>query len=121
MAEKTNLYKANFHFSGWVLPAAEELYIKAYNLMRAEAVDLINPMFKVWNAEYTDEVTGEDDLKYNGFIADKEQTVLDMVNAKLSDSPVKLYADRETADIRGKFTFLGKEITMYVTLTPYYG
>lgn len=120
MAEMTRYFKANFHFSGWVLPAAKELYIKAYNMMRAEAVDLINPMLEVWNAEYTDEVNGEDDFKYNSYIADKEQEILDGINAKLCDSPVRLYADRETADIRGRFSFLGKEITMYVTLEPIY-
>lgn len=120
MAEMTRYFKANFHFSGWVLPAAEKLYIEAYNIMRSEAVDLINPMLEVWNAEYDKEVKGEDDFEYNSYIADKEQEILDDVNDRLCGSPVKLYADRETADIRGKIRFLGKEITMYVTLEPIY-
>ena len=88
--------------------------------MRTEAVNLINPMFEVWNAEYDKEVHGEHDLEYNGFIADKEQAILDDVNRRLSNSPVKLFANRETADIRGKFKFMNREITMFVTLEPIY-
>lgn len=112
-------FKANFHFSRWVFSEAQKLYIDAYNIMRTEAVDLINPLFEVWNAEYDKEVRGADDLEYNGYIADREQVILDDVNRRLSNSPVKLYADRETADIRGRFKFLGNEVTMYVTLEPY--
>ena len=119
MNNKNTLYIANFHFSDSVAPEAKDLYIAAYNLMRTAAVDLINPMFEVWNAEYNKEVSGEYDFEYNSFIADKEQVLLDVVNTKLSNSPVKLYADRETADIRGKFTVNGKEITMFFTLEPY--
>lgn len=117
--KKNMLFRANFHFSGDVWhPRAKELYIEAYNLMRTAAVDLINQMFEVWNAEYDKEVKGEDDLEYNGYIADKEQPLLDAVNRKYSNSPVKLYVDRETADIRGKFKFEGKTMTMFVTLEP---
>lgn len=118
MENKNMLFRANFHFSDWVLPEAKDLYIQAYNIMRSAAIELINPMFEQWNAEYNKEVTGEDDLEYNGYIADKEQVLLEAVNKRLSNSPVKLYADRETADINGKFIFMGNEITMFMTLEP---
>lgn len=118
MENKNMLFRANFHFSDWVLPEAKDLYIQAYNLMRGRAVELINPRLEKWNAAYNKEITGEDDLEYNGYIADKEQEVLDAVNKILSNSPVKLYANRENADIMGKFIFMGNEITMFMTLEP---
>ncbi len=115
-----NLYRANFHFRTdmFIPQEAKDLYIEAYNLMRTEAVILINPKFEEWNAQYTKKVMGEFDPEYNGYLADKQQVILDDVNRRLSNSPVKLFVNRETADIEGKFNFMNREVTMFLTLAP---
>jgi hypothetical protein len=73
-------------------------YFKLYN----EAVDLINPWYEVWNAQYdelySDKNTGdnpEDYAHYCKFIAEKHQTVFDKVNIK--GRIVELYSGEEAS------------------------
>ena len=73
-------------------------YFKLYN----EAVELINPWYKVWNAQY-DELypdknmcnNPEDYEHYNNFIAEKHQAVFDEVNKK--GRIVELYSGEEAS------------------------
>ena len=73
-------------------------YFKLYN----EAVDLINPWYEVWNAQYDelypDKDTGnnsEDYEHYNNFIAEKHQAIFDEVNKK--GRIVELYSGEEAS------------------------
>ena len=73
-------------------------YLKLYN----EAVDLINPWYEVWNAQYDelypDKNTGdnpEDYEHYNNFIAEKHQAIFDEVNKK--GRIVELYSGEEAS------------------------
>lgn len=103
-----------FIFSDESLPEVIKKSV-ARDFLRArhEAVDLLNPHFEEWNNSYTDEVNGEDDMKYNAFIADKQNEILDEFNKKWI-SPVKLFAD-EYADIAGKFKLYNNEYTILYT------
>ena len=106
-----------FNFSDeslhWIV---KDFMTREFLRARDKAVDLINPHLEEWNNSYTDAVNGEDDMKYNAFIADKQNKVLDEFNKKRL-SPVKLFAD-EYADIAGKFKIYKKEYTIHMILEP---
>ena len=78
-------------------------YLKLYN----EAVDLINPCYELWNAQY-DELYPEKDTgnnpedydHYNKFIAEKHQAIFDKVNKH--GMIVELYSGEE-ASIAARF------------------
>ena len=108
----------NFIFSNEDVPEnVRNEMIKCYNIMRDIACKAVNPMFEEWNALYTDEVHGIDDMVYNSFISDKENEVFSIINKLMFVSPVKLWAD-EYADIRGKFKWKGKEVLITAVLIP---
>ena len=73
-------------------------YLKLYN----EAVDLINPNYELWNAQY-DELYPEKDTgnnpedydHYNKFIAEKHQAIFDEVNKH--GMIVELYSGEEAS------------------------
>ena len=78
-------------------------YFKLYN----EAVDLINPNYELWNAQYDelypDEKPGdnpENYARYNKFISEKHQRIFDEVNKH--GMIVELYSGEE-ASIAGRF------------------
>lgn len=106
-----------FIFSDESLPEVIKNYVaKDFLRARHKAVDLINPCLEEWNDSYMDAVNGEDDMKYNAFIADKQNEILDELNKKWI-SPVRLFAD-EYADIAGKFKIYNNEYTIHMILEP---
>ena len=92
----------------------------AFMLARRYAIELINPNFVRWNAEYGQKINGIDDMAYKAYIQNKENEVLRTFNY-MWGGPVELFAD-EYADIAGRFilkTFRGdKIITMHMILKP---
>ena len=92
------LCKVFFNHSDESLPEeikkfTENEFMKA----RDQAIQLLNPHYDEWNAAYTKEIKGEDDMEYNAYIQSKQNAILDDFN-KMWFSPVKLYSD-EYADI----------------------
>lgn len=95
----------------WVQKLTERYFMDARN----EAVELLNPHYEEWNAEYgVSNIKGEDDKDYLAFIQKKQQDILDSFN-KTWIGPVKLYSD-EYADIAGRFKVLGETFTMHLSL-----
>lgn len=110
---KTN-YVVRFNYDGFVLPNLKRLYEKAYMLMYNAAVNVINPELEKWNDEYG-EINDIDD--YNSYISNKQQIVLDSINNKYVDSPVKLYSG-DQCQIIGKFkdAITKRETTMSISI-----
>lgn len=106
-------YKAIFIYNKEGIPKDIKRFVeKQYNEARNKAVELLNPNFEKWNEEYGP-VNGDID-RYNKFIQEKEQAILDEFNRTWM-GPVKLYADEE-ADIVGKFKVYNDTVTMRVLL-----
>lgn len=96
----------------------EEEFVKVRNI----AIDLLNPHYEEWNAEYDDVVNGEDDKKYNAFIRTKQNEILNEVNNHICrKSLVKLYSD-EHCDLVGVFRIARrrrvKTVKMHMSLKP---
>ena len=101
-----------FVFSETIPKWLEKIAIKQFFEARNHAIKILNECFDGWNALYTEEVHGMDDEKYNKYIADKENIILNEVNELLgSKSLIKLKAG-ESADIEGEFEYRGKTVTM---------
>lgn len=94
----------------WIKKFTENEFMKA----RDKAIELLNPHYEEWNAAYTKEVTGEDDMEYNAYIQSKQNAILDEFN-KTWMSPVKLYSD-EYADIAGKYKIFNKTYTVHMSI-----
>lgn len=96
----------------------EEEFVKVRNI----AIDLLNPHYEEWNAEYDDVVNGADDKKYNAFIRTKQNEILNEVNNHICrKSLVKLYSD-EYCDLVGVFRVARrrrvKTVKMRMSLKP---
>lgn len=119
MEENKMYFEAVFTFSEEVPESVKEKAIMWYNWMRTMVVDETNPKFEEWNNAYTDEVTGEDDMKYNAYIASLENEICDRHNKIFSKiSPVRIFAD-QYADLAGQFKYGGRLITMHLSLKPF--
>ena len=94
----------------WVKKFTQGMFMKARN----EAIKLLNPHYEEWNEAYTDEVTGEDDMKYNSYIQGKQNEILEQFNKKWM-GPVKLFSD-EYADIAGRYKIFGKEYNLHMSI-----
>ena len=118
--DNNNLYcTVHFTYSEPVFPGFKKVYEKFFMKLRDEAVDLLNPHYEEWNAEYDKEISGPDDLEYNTFIANKQREYLQIVNKKHEKdiSPLHLYLDSgEDADIMGKIPWAGNEIEMHMSI-----
>lgn len=94
--------------------------IKEFMAKREMLVDLLNPRYETWNAEFDllnpDEVSENDPMKdYGGtayckFITDKQRTYANIVNAK-NPKKVQIKID-DTGDIYGEKD--GVEISLYL-------
>lgn len=115
MSEHYVTFKAEFHFTNENMPDfVKQIIVSDFYEARNEAIDLINPHFEEWNADYTDEVEGEYDSKYNAYIAHKENVILKAYNSS-HKRIVQLYAD-EYADIKGRYKIFRWTGDVYVTL-----
>lgn len=88
-------------------PFVKGIIEEKFRELRNMAVDLINPHYEEWNAAYSKEVTGADDLEYNAYIASKHREILEpfneAINSKCSQKFLWLDSDDETADIVCKY------------------
>lgn len=113
--DNSQLYcKAVFTYSNESIPdqmkhLAEYFFMEARN----KAVDLLNPHYEEWNAEYNKDVNGEDDCEYNAFIQSKHNDILTEFNKSHPEIPIELYSD-EDADIAGRFKYYGNVIEMHM-------
>ena len=104
-----------FTYSEEGIPEVIKTFVEnSFLAARNEAIELINPHYEEWNAAYTKEVTGEDDMEYNAYIQKKHNEILEGFNKKWM-GPVKLYSD-EYADIAGRFIIFGKTYTMHMSM-----
>lgn len=87
---------------------AEYYFIEGRNII----VDLLNPHYEKWNAEYTKEVSGEDDEEYNAYIQERQQLIIDMFNMAWN-YPVTFFSDKY-ADIAAKINVAGEEVIMHM-------
>ena len=110
------LYEAEFHFSKDVPEVIQNVMIDEYNKLRSIAVDRLNPCYEQWNKDYTEEVHGDYDPKYNGYIVSKQRPILEEVNKSTMTILTKLDCD-EYCDIIGICKF-DNELTINVTLKP---
>ena len=116
MRDNSQLYcTVHYTYSEEVSETMKALIEKIFMILRSEAVDLLNPHYEEWNNEYDKEVTGEDDMEYNGFIQKKQIEILDKVNKKYWFLPLKLSSD-EYADIIGVFEDKGKNVIMHMSI-----
>ena len=101
--DNSNLYcTVHFTYDGKVPEYQKKDFEKIFMGLRDVAINFLNPNYEKWNSEYTDEVTGEDDMKYNGFIREKQRGILREFNKKFSPITDVLYLDSdEYADIVG--------------------
>ena len=85
------------------VPEYQKKYLEQlFMVLRNEVVDLINPNYEKWNAEYDKDVTGADDMDYNGFIQEKHREVMKEFNKKYKAINHVMYMDSdEYADIVG--------------------
>lgn len=118
-------YKANFIFSKDVPYFIRTKAINEFVRVRGYAVDLLNPHYEEWNAQFNaemHEVYENDELDYLGgkayveFITKKQREVIDRVNKKHLSTFIDLDIDEE-CDIIGRCKF-DKDITVSLYLTP---
>lgn len=95
------LCKVVFHVSGKpVDDKTEKQLFDEYMMLRDEAVGMLNPHYEQWNAAYTNEVNGEDDLEYNAYIDRMHQGILDDFNKHHPFSKIRLFS--KDGDLMGK-------------------
>lgn len=121
MNESLN-YAVHFDYSEEIPQEVKDYVEGEFVNVRNIAVDLLNPHYEEWNAEYDDVVTGEDDKKYNAFIRTKQNEILNEVNNHVCrKSLVKLYSD-EYCDLVGIFRVakghIVKTVKMHMSLKP---
>lgn len=116
-------YRAKFNFIGI---EEKELGIKNVNRLINEFfelrnifVDDVNPMYDIWNKDYPDKVSGEDDEKYNSYIEEKHRPYIRKANEEAVKRKYVLRLDsfRHT-DVCGAFKIKGKVCKIYLTLVP---
>ena len=110
------IYEVQFNFSKQAPKMIQNIMIEEYNKLRSFAVDRLNPCYKQWNDEYTEEVHGEYDPKYNEYIASKQRPILEEVNSLNKTLFTRLDCD-EYCDIIGVCKF-DAELIMHVSLKP---
>ena len=110
------LYEAIFTFSKDVPETIKNVMIQEYNHLRGIVVDLLNPCYEQWNSEYTEEVHGEFDPRYNAYIVSKQRPIIEAVNRSNWAILTKLDCD-EYADIIAVCKF-DKSLIMHLTLSP---
>ena len=97
----------------------ETWMFQSYVMMRNEAVELINPHYEEWNAEYArlypESLKDEDEefKKYVRFIAKKQKPFLDAVNKK--NMLMELYTGEDSGDIQCRLK-LDKEYAMAINM-----
>lgn len=101
--DNKNLYcTVHFTYDGEVPEYQKEYLEKLFMALRNEVVNLLNPNYEKWNSEYEKEVNGVDDMEYNGYIREKQRSVLKGFNKKYEAMRDVMYLDSdEYADIIG--------------------
>lgn len=101
--DNKNLYcTVHFTYDKEVPEYQKEYLEKLFMALRNEVVDLLNPNYEKWNSEYEKEVNGVDDMEYNGYIREKQRSVLKGFNKKYEAMRDVMYLDSdEYADIIG--------------------
>ena len=129
MAEMT--YNVNFHFVGIseedLGESRKRRIINEFLSLRHEFVDKVNPMYDIWNAAYTDPVSGEDDDAYNNYIMEKHKPYLELINVAAKKLGFAVRIDNnpeEPGDLCGVFKMRNKksgetiDCKVYFTLSP---
>lgn len=81
---------------------------------RNSIVEMLNPHYDEWNAQYGKEVTGDDDEEYLHYIQKKQQEIIDKYNRITAfRNTMQFYSD-EYADIAAKFYYNGEIVTMHM-------
>ena len=96
------------------------LYERDFMTLRDEAVELLNPHYEEWNAEY-DRLYGEmDEATYNPFIQQKQREILKIVNDKHVKGPgistVFLDSSDDECDIMAVSRLDGTKIHLTIKL-----
>lgn len=115
------LFEAVFTYSENVPRHIRAKVEEAFMLARRYALELINPYYGKWNAEYCSGNYEHTEQGYNAFILNKKNEVLRTFN-QMWGGPVELFAD-ESGEIAGHFVhkkvFGGNiDVIIHVALIP---
>ena len=108
-----------FHYSKKITnDRIKSLATKEYVELRNEVVNLLNPMYEKWNAEFGDDMS--DISKYNNFIRDKQEEVIRQSGVNDRSVFVRLVSDEECdiVAVTKDTPLLKGGIKIFFTLAP---
>lgn len=99
---------------GQILEPVKAFVEREFLEARSKVVDLLNPHYDEWNDAYTTPVDGENDEKYNSYIRNKQDAILNEFN-RTWFGPVKLFSGKD-GDIAGRFKYFGRVVEMHMVI-----